>query len=123
MRKILPKIASILAFIIGAMAVFSGGKALLGIDPGYYVINWLLLYNYTLGILTAFITAALIWKSSKFALPAAITTFSLHALVMIILQTAFNDVVAADSIRAMIVRLVVWGIILSLMLLQQRKNK
>mgnify|MGYP001118397070 FL=1 len=123
MRKILPKIASILAFIIGAMAVFSGGKALLGIDPGYYVINWLLLYNYTLGILTAFITAALIWKRSKFALPAAITTFSLHALVMIILQTAFNDVVAADSIRAMIVRLVVWGIILSLMLLQQRKNK
>ena len=123
MRKILLKIASILTFIIGAMAVFAGGQALLGKDPGYYVINWLLLYNYTVGILTVFITAALIWKNSRFSMPAAIGTFSLHALVMVILQTAFSEVVAADSIRAMFVRLVVWGIILSLMFLQRRKDK
>ena len=123
MRKILLKIASILAFIIGAMAIFAGGQALLGKDPGYYVINWLLLYNYTVGILTVFITAALIWKNSRFSMPAAIGTFSLHALVMVILQTAFSEVVAADSIRAMFVRLVVWGIILSLMFLQRRKDK
>lgn len=51
------KIASLLAFIIGAMAIFAGGRTLLGADPGYYVINWLLLYNYTLGILTVFVTA------------------------------------------------------------------
>jgi hypothetical protein len=117
------KIASSLAFIIGALAIFAGGQALLGKDPGYYVINWLLLYNYTIGIMTVIITATLIWKNSKFAMPAAIGTFSLHALVMILLQTAFRDVVAADSIRAMIVRLVVWGIILSLMFLQRRKEK
>ena len=123
MRKILLKIASILTFIIGAMAVFAGGQALLGKDPGYYVINWLLLYNYTVGILTVFITAALIWKNSRFSMPAAIGTFSLHALVMVILQTAFSEVVAADSLRAMFVRLVVWGIILSLMFLQRRKDK
>jgi len=123
LKTTLDKIASILAFIIGAMAIFAGGQALLGKDPGYYVIDWLLLYNYTVGILTVIITAVLIWKSSKFALPAAISTFSLHALVMIILQTAFSDVVAADSTRAMIVRLVVWGIILSLMFLQRRKVK
>ena len=123
MKTTLSKIASVLAFIIGALAIFAGGQALLGKDPGYYVINWLLLYNYTVGILTVFITAVLIWKNSKFALPAAITTFSLNALVMIILQTAFSNVVASDSIRAMIVRLIVWGIILSLMFLQRRKNK
>ena len=123
MGKMFNKIASILAYIIGAAAIFAGGQALLGKDPGYYVINWLLLYNYTIGIMTVIITATLIWKNSKFAMPAAIGTFSLHALVMILLQTAFRDVVAADSIRAMIVRLVVWGIILSLMFLQRRKEK
>ena len=37
------KIASALAFLIGAMAIFAGGQVLLGKDPGYHVINWLLL--------------------------------------------------------------------------------
>ncbi len=41
MKTILTKIASILAFIIGGMAVFAGAQVLLGNDPGYYVINWL----------------------------------------------------------------------------------
>jgi len=123
MKTTLTKIASILAFIIGGMAIFAGGQALLGKDPGYYVINWLLLYNYTVGILTVFVTAILIWANSRFALPAAILTFSVHALVMLILQIAYRDVVAVDSIVAMTVRLVVWVIILGLMFLQRRKNK
>ena len=116
-------IAAVLAFIIGGMAVFAGGQALLGKDPGYLVINWLLLYNYTIGILTVFVSAILIWKNSRFALPAAVGTFSLNALVMLILQTAFRDVVAPDSIVAMTIRLVAWAIILGLMFLQQRRNK
>ena len=90
MKTHLNKIASILAFIIGAMAIFAGGQALLGKDPGYYVINWLLLYNYTIGILTVFVTAILIWKNGRWALPAAIGTFSIHALVMLVLQTAYR---------------------------------
>jgi hypothetical protein len=117
------RIASILAFVIGGMAVFAGGQALLGKDPGYYVINWLLLYNYTIGILSVFITAALIWNSHKFALPAAVATFGIHALVMLILQTAYQGVVAPDSIRAMTVRLIVWTIILGFMALQLRRSK
>ena len=123
MKNNLQKIAAVLAFIIGAMATFAGAQALLGKDPGYYVINWLLLYNYTAGILTVFITAFLIWTHSRFAMPAALGTFGLHALVMLILQTAYRDVVAPDSIRAMTVRLIVWSIILGLMFLQQRKNR
>ena len=96
------------------MAIFAGGQALLGKDPGYYVINWLLLYNYTIGILTVFITAILIWTNSRFALPAAIGTFSVHALVMLILQTVYRDVVAPDSIVAMTIRMIVWVIILGI---------
>lgn len=123
MSTTLNKIASILAFIIGGMAIFAGGKVLLGIDPGYYVINWVPVYNYTIGILTVFITAMFIWLNSRFAMPAAIGTFSLHALVMLTLQTAYRDTVAPDSIQAMTLRLIVWAVILTLMFLHSRKNK
>ena len=123
MNTIYGRIASILALIIGAMAIFAGGKALLGNDPGYYVINWVLLYNYTAGILTVFVTAILIWAKSRLALPAAIGTFGAHTLVMLILQTAYRGVVAPDSIRAMAIRMAAWAIILGLMVAQSRKNR
>lgn len=123
MKTILTKIASILAFIIGGMAVFAGAQVLMGNDPGYYVINWLPIYNYTIGILTVFITSIFIFTNSRFALPAAIGTFSLHALVMLILQIAYRSTVAPDSIRAMTIRMIVWAIILGLMFIQARKNK
>lgn len=123
MKSILRKIAAVLALIIGGMAVFAGVKVLLGIDPGYYVINWVPVYNYTAGILTVFITAILIWRGSKLAGVAAITTFSLHTLVMILLQTVHRDVVAVDSIRAMTIRMIAWAIILVLMFAQSQKDK
>ncbi|KAA3644163.1 MAG: hypothetical protein DWQ07_18810 [Chloroflexi bacterium] len=115
------KIAAILAFIIGAMALFAGGKVLLGQDPGYYVINWLPVYNYTIGILTVFVTAVLIWGNHRLSSPAVILTFSSHALVMLILQTTYSDIVAPDSIRAMTLRLIVWVIILALLYFRSRK--
>lgn len=123
MKTIFTKIASTLAFIIGGMAVFAGAQVLLGNDPGYYVINWLPIYNYTIGILTVFITSIFIFINSRFALPAAIGTFSLHVLVMLILQIGYRGTVAPDSIRAMTIRLIAWVIILGLMFIQLQKNK
>jgi hypothetical protein len=123
MNTTLIKIAAILAFIIGSMAVFAGGKTLLGNIPDYYVINWLPLYNYTMGVLTVFVTAPLIWLNRKMAFPAIITTFSLHTLTMLILQVAYPDVVAVDSVVAMAMRMGTWFIILVLTLLTIRKDK
>lgn len=123
MKNTLNKIASGLAFIIGGMAIIAGIQVMLGNDPGYYVINWLPIYNYTIGILTVFIIAILIWINHRLALPAAIVTIGLHAAVMAILQTAYREVVAPDSIRAMTIRLVVWAVILSLLVVQKRKQK
>lgn len=119
---ILNRIASVLAFIIGGMAVFAGGKVLLGIDPGYHVINWVPVYNYTMGILTVFITAILLWKNSRLAMPATIGTLSLHAFVMLLLQTVVRDAVASESIQAMTLRLIVWAIILGLMFVRSRQR-
>lgn len=123
MNTIFNKIAAILAFIIGVMAIFAGGRVLLGNDPGYYVINWLVLYNYTLGILTVFVTGILIWTNSKLAMPASIGTLGIHALVMLILLAAYGEVVAPDSIVAMTIRIIVWIIILGLIFAQSRKSK
>lgn len=122
-KPILNKIASVLAFVIGAMAVFAGGKVLLGILPDYYVIDWLPIYNFTMGVVTIFVSSVVIWKNNKFAMPAAIGTFGLHAIVMLILQTAYREVVAPDSIVAMTVRLVIWAVIMTLLIVQQRKSK
>ena len=119
MKTRLNKIAAVLALVVGAMAIFAGIKVLLGNDPGYYVINWLPTYNYTAGILTVFITAILIWSGHRLAMPAAVITISLHAIVMAILQTAYRDEVAPDSIQAMTVRLIVWAVILSLLIVQR----
>lgn len=123
MNTLLNRIASVLAFIIGGMAVFAGGQVLLGNDPGYFVISWLPVYNYTLGILTVSITAIWIWKNSRYALFAALTTFGLHTLVMLILQTAYRNVAAVESIQAMTIRLAAWILILSLMFIQLRKDR
>jgi hypothetical protein len=123
MKTTLNKIASILAFLIGAMAIFAGAKPLLGSNPGYYVINWLPLYNYTIGVLTVFVTAILIWANSKIAMPAAIATFSVNVGVILILQTAYRGIVAPDSLQAMTIRVIAWVIILILMFFQARKSE
>ena len=119
----LTKTAAIFAFIIGVMAIFAGGQVLLGKTMNYYVIDWLPIYNFIVGIISAFFTAIVIWKGSKIAMPAAIGTLISHSIVMVILQTAYRDVVAPDSIKAMAFRIVVWLMILSLMIIQARKDK
>ena len=123
MNSIYRKIAAVLAFIIGAMAIFAGGQVLLGKIMDYYVIDWLPIYNFTAGLITSFATAILIWKGSKFALTAGIGTFAVHGTVMLVLLTAYRDVVAPDSTQAMTVRLVVWLVILALMFIQTRKDR
>jgi len=121
MNSIYRKIAAALSFIIGAMAIFAGGQVLLGKIMDYYVIDWLPIYNFSAGLISSFLTAILIWKGSKYAMSAAIGTVAIHGTVMLVLQTAYREVVAPDSIKAMTVRLVVWLIILALLIVQSRK--
>ena len=123
MKTNLNKIASVLAFLIGGIAVVAGGLVLLGQETDYFVINWLLLYNYTVGVLTVSLTAILIWRNSKLAMPAAIATLGAHTSVIFILLTAYRGIVSAHSLEDMTVRIVAWLIILALLFFQLRKNK
>ncbi len=115
------KIAAVLAFIIGAMAIFSGGQVvLLGKEPNYYVISWLPYYNFTMGLISAFVTSLLLWKNSPYGKTAAVLTFAAHASVLTILLLFYRDVVASESIRAMTLRITTWTIILALLYLPNR---
>ena len=123
MKKNLNKLAAILAVIIGAMAVYAGGKVLLGIDPGYYVIDWLPVYNFGIGLITVVFTAVLLWKNHPYARTIAGATLAAHAIVMMILQTTYQQEVAAQSIMAMTIRIVVWIAILVLLWIHSRSSK
>lgn len=116
------KFAAVLAWIIGALAIFAGGQVLLGKQMDYYVIDWLPIFNFFLGVVTFFITAFLIWKNHPFARSAAIATLAAHILVMLILQTVYKEVVAIDSIVATSLRIGVWVIILALLFVQRRRK-
>jgi hypothetical protein len=122
MKKNSDRIAAVLAVIIGAMAIFAGGQVLLGRDPGYYVIGWLPIYNFIVGVISVFVTAVLIWKHSPYAIPAAVATLSLNTLVMLTILIGCGDVVAKDSIVAMTIRIVVWMIIVGLLVYASRRT-
>lgn len=123
MNAWLSKAAALLALVIGAMAVFAGGKVLLGQLPDYYVISWLPVYNFTLGLISALVTALLIWRSHRYALPAALATLTIHSAVMALLLTAYRDVVAPDSLVAMTLRISVWAVISVLLWVQARGGR
>ena len=120
----LTKIASVLAFIIGAMAVYAGGQVVAhGKTMDYHVLDWLPVYNFIFGLLTVFLTTILLWKNSRFSLAAVMASIASHFTVMMLLQTNYRAVVAPDSIRAMAIRLGVWLVILALVVVQARKDK
>ncbi len=123
MTTIFSKIAAILAVVIGGMAIAAGGQVLLGKVQDYYVIDWVPVYNFSVGVVSVFVTALLIWKNHSWAIPIAIATLLAHSLVMVILQTVYRDVVAVDSIVAMTLRIIVWVVIVILLLVQRWKLK
>jgi hypothetical protein len=123
MNNKLRKTAAVIAFIMGVMAIFAGGQVvLLGKIMDYYVIDWLPIYNFIVGIFSVF-AAIIIWKGSKIVMPVAIAILASHVTVMLVLLTAYRDVVAQDSIMAMTVRIVAWIIIIVLVIIQARRDK
>ena len=62
------------------------------------------------------------WDHKHDITTAGNATISAHAVVMVVLQTAFRDIVASESIKAMTMRLSAWSIILVLMLVQRARS-
>lgn len=120
MRRI--KTAAILAFIIGATAIFAGVRvAILNRAMPYYVLQGLPAYNLILGVFSIFPVAFLIWKRSKLAIAASIAVLASHSIVLLILIIGYLGTVSGFSLGAMLFRVIVWSIILRLLLLYKKE--
>ncbi len=109
--KIITKILSVVAVIIGLMAVVVGTRVLFGVfDPGYQYYTSLISYNIILGIVSI-ITAFLIWKRNGKALLFSGIITGLHFSVLISLLTIFSDIISDHSVKAMTFRFVIWLVI------------
>lgn len=117
------KIAAALAFIIGSFSIVAGTMAMRGWNPGYSVLGWLPVYNFTMGILTILIPAVLIWRGSPYAMTSAIIFCVIHAVVTALLLLAFRETVAIQSLLAMTFRVVTWIVILALLYFRIRGQK
>lgn len=107
--RLLQKLAALVAILFGVVTVIAGGGVLLGVEPGYVVFLPLLLYNTTMGL--AYVGAGvMIWRDVTRGrqLAAVIAALNLAVLVAIVVLHRTGAAVAADSVRAMTFRTVVW---------------
>ncbi len=107
-KNIITRIVAGVAFVVGLMTTITGTRALTGsFDPGYTSFPILIGYNVFMGIVSV-VTAYFIWSKHKLALLFSGIITAGHIAVLISLLTVFNDIIAHQSIKAMIVRTVIW---------------
>ncbi len=107
--RIIQGILAVVPALFGLVTIIAGTRVLTGSDPGYIVFRPLLIYNTAMGI--AYVAAGIIaWRSLDRGKCAAATIFILNFLVLgaICYLYAAGSAIAIDSLRAMILRTVVW---------------
>ena len=108
MKKTLFIIIALVAAIPGILSVITGTRVLTGVfDPGYTVLKPLVIYNVAVGAISI-VAGFLIWRRNKAAVLFSGLITILHITVLISLLTVFNDMVARQSVMAMIFRAAVW---------------
>ncbi len=114
------------AMLFGALTLFAGGRVLGGADPGYVVYRPLLIYNFLMGF--AYIAVGVLaWRQLAAGRLGAGMVFVLNAVVLAAVVYLYQSgaAVAADSVRAMTLRTVVWLILvvgLTWLLLRERAS-
>lgn len=104
-------IAALLALIIGALPIYAGTRVLAGIDvPSHPVLDWLVIYNVTLGTISVFM-AFFLWKSWKGTRALSLLIMTAHFLVFLWLLTMPREEVALKSQVVMGVRTATWVLI------------
>lgn len=108
-EKSIQAILAAVAVLFGIATVAAGSRVLLGADPGYLVFRPLLIYNTVMGL--AYIAAGIVaWRSIAKGRFAAAVIFTLNLIVLggVVYLYATSAAVAVDSVRAMVLRTVVW---------------
>jgi len=117
------KIAAVIALLIGMTSVLAGTRVLMGIStPEYHVMDWLLVYNVFAGI-TSTAVSILIWKEYWQAFTASVLIAASHIIVLVLLISAFNEITAIESIKAMTFRSTIWLIIILLSIKPKNQTK
>ena len=116
---------ALVAALFGIATVIAGTRVLVGSDPGYTVFRPLLIFNTAMGV--AYVIAGVVaWRSCKRGTYAAASIFSLNCIALgtiVYLYTA-SSAVAVESLRAMILRTVVWLVLfLGLAWVSRRNNR
>lgn len=107
--RIIQRVLAFVAALFGLVTIIAGTRVLVGFDPGYIVFRPLLLYNTTMGI--AYVAAGIIaWRSFDKGKYAAATIFVLNLIVLAVICYLYRvgSAIAINSLRAMILRTVVW---------------
>jgi hypothetical protein len=111
--KVVQNILASIAAVFGVVTIVAGTRVLLGADPGYIVFQPLLIYNTAMGV--AYIGAGLLaWRNARQGQFAAAAIFILNGFVLAAIAYLYlsQEPVAVDSLRAMILRTVVWSVLL-----------
>ncbi len=107
--RIVQALAAGVAILFGIATIFAGGRVLLGADPGYLVFRPLVIFNTVMGV--AYAAAGItLWRSAIGGRNAAMVIFLVNLAVLagIVWLYRSSGGVAVDSLRAMILRTVVW---------------
>ena len=105
---------SIFAFILGIFTFIDGLQILFNLTiPDYKVLHWLLYYNLIMAVVTI-IAGIGFWRGHKPAILLAGILAVGHTIVMIMILTAFADLVALKSQIAMTIRSVAWILIFAI---------
>lgn len=103
-------IAATLVFLVGSISLLMGTLVLLGIqEVSHTTLKGLLVYNVVLGALSLLV-AILIWKGLKSSPKFVLLILLSHASILSFL-IFFVPEVALESIRAMEVRVILWGLV------------
>lgn len=120
MNKIGLKITASIAILIGVISFVTGSRVLIGsFDPGNTTFRVLIYYNVIMGLISI-LAGYLIWKNHKNALSLSCFITIGHLVVLLLLKIVFNDVIAQESVMAMLFRSSIWVVIATSVLLLKR---
>jgi hypothetical protein len=122
--RIIQGVLALVAALFGLATIIAGVRVLAGSAPGYIVFRPLLIYNTAMGM--AYVAASVIaWRNldrGKYA-AAAIFVLNFFVLGTIGYLYAAGSAIAIESLRAMILRTVVWLVLfLGLAWMSHRNN-
>ena len=123
--RYIQRVLALAAALFGLVTIVAGTRVLAGADPGYVVFLPLVIYNTVMGFL--YVAAGFIaWRSIRRGQNAAIAIFTLNLLVLAAIAYLYTagHAVALDSLRAMVLRTVVWLVLfLGLAWLSRRSQR